>query len=98
MLVRMIGDVSGTRNGQPWPGIGRDIDLPPDEAIPLIQARMVVAVADLGRGVETAVMPPAEERAEPATDPSVVPSNVTRAQHRRALVKGAAKNVNPDIA
>lgn len=103
MLVRMIGEVSGTRDGTPWPKIGREIDLPPDEAVPLIQAQMAVPVADLERGLEAAVVPsaPVEERTDPpplSTDPSVAVSNETRAAHRSALVKGNRKKVNPDIA
>jgi hypothetical protein len=102
----MIGEVSGTRNGAPWPKIGREIELPSDEAVALVQAQMAVPVADLERGVEAAVPPsaPVEERAadsseEPVrTDPSVVVSNATRAEHRAALVKGNRKKANPDIA
>jgi hypothetical protein len=102
MLVRMIGEVSGTRDGAPWPGIGREIDLPTDEAVPLIQARMAVPAVDPER-VEVAVPPDAavEVRVDDKpemTDPSVVVSNEARAEQRAALVKGNRRKVNPDIA
>lgn len=42
MRVRMLVDVSGTRNGEPWPGIGNPIDLPDDEAIAMIAAEQAV--------------------------------------------------------
>ena len=100
----MIGEVSGTRDGAPWPGIGREIDLSPDEAVPLIQARMAVPAVDPEREVQTAVVSsaPVEDRIsdEPPehTDPSVVVSNEARADQRAALVKGNRKKVNPDVA
>jgi hypothetical protein len=80
----MIGEVSGTRDGAPWPGIGRDIDLPSDEAAQLIQARMAVPAVDPERAVQQAVAPTVavEERAD----------------QRAALVKGARKRVPSDIA
>lgn len=103
MLVRMIGEVSGTRDGAPWPGIGREIELPADEAVPLIQARMAVPAVDPERAVAVAVPPDAsvevrvDDRPE-TTDPSVVVSNEVRAEQRAALVKGNRRKVNPDIA
>ena len=35
MLVRIKGDMSGTRNGARWPKRGETIDLPPTEAAEL---------------------------------------------------------------
>lgn len=94
----MIGTVSGNRNGAPWPGIGRDIDLPSDEAIQLIQARMAVPAVDPELAVQRAVAPAVAVEERVHTDPSVVASSETRAKHRAALVKGDHKRVNPDIA
>lgn len=42
--VRMIGQVSGTRNGEDWPAPGDTIDLPEDEARSLIVSGMAARV------------------------------------------------------
>jgi len=55
MKVRMTVDVSGTRNGEPWPPRGTVIDLPDDEAIHYCQQNMAVPAVD--DGVEKAVRP-----------------------------------------
>ena len=55
MLVKMLGEVTGTRNGVLWPPVGHLIDLPEDEAIPLIQSRMVIPAVDPEAAVERAV-------------------------------------------
>lgn len=73
MLVTMIGTISGSRDGEPWPLIGGSIDLPDDEAANLIANRMAVPVVDPERGVERAVVDAA--------------SVETRAAVRKSLVK-----------
>lgn len=95
----MLGQVSGTRDGAPWPGVGHEIELPADEASQLVRAYMAIPVVDPERAA-MAVAPVAdvEVRDEPHTDPSVVVSNEARAAQRSALVKGRRKNVNPDVA
>jgi len=55
MLVKMLGEVSGTRNGVLWPPIGHLIELPDDEAIPLIDSRMAIPAVDPEAAVERAV-------------------------------------------
>ena len=45
MKIRMKVDISGTRNGEPWPARGETIDLPTDEAQSLIDSNMAEAVA-----------------------------------------------------
>lgn len=40
MLIRMTGQISGTRDGSPWPPPGTDLELPGDEAIALIAQGM----------------------------------------------------------
>lgn len=97
--MRMLGQVSGTRDGALWPGVGHEIDLPADEAATLVQSRMAIPVVDPQRAA-LAVAPVAdvEERGEVHTDPAVAPSNEARAAQRSALVKGRRKNVNPDVA
>jgi hypothetical protein len=44
MKVRLIYRLDGTRNGQPWPAIGGEIDLPTSEAINLINHGYAVPV------------------------------------------------------
>lgn len=61
MRVRMLVDASGTRNGQPWPARGEEIDLPDGEAVGYCQAGLCEPVADTGR-VETATAPAPETR------------------------------------
>lgn len=52
--VRMLGQISGTRDGRPWPAPGDTIDLPDDEARDLMatgiaaRADEVPMVAELG--------------------------------------------------
>ncbi len=64
MKVRMLVSLSGTRNGQPWPPMGNEIDLPDAEARDMIQAQQAIPVtqhrkAETATGDETGV----EERA-----------------------------------
>lgn len=55
MRVRMKVDVSGARDGQPWPGRGKAVDLPDEEAASLCAAGMAEPVADTEADVERAV-------------------------------------------
>lgn len=55
MFITMLGQVSGLRNGKPWPPPGHAIDLPDDEAVQLIANQMAVPAVDLDTGVELAV-------------------------------------------
>lgn len=56
MKVRLTGDISGTRNGVAWPGRGREIALPLEEAAQLVGSGMAEVV------VETATAPAAVEK------------------------------------
>jgi len=56
MRVRLLVDVSGTRDGVPWPSRGNEMDLPDDEARQLVAATMAVPVDEFRRA-ETAVAP-----------------------------------------
>ena len=42
----MVGSVTGTRNGEPWPGIGEEIVLPDEEGASLCGIGMAVPVAE----------------------------------------------------
>lgn len=44
MIVRLVGDISGTRDGQAWPPRGTRIDLPDVEAMDLCRTGMAVPV------------------------------------------------------
>jgi hypothetical protein len=62
-------EISGTRNGVPWPPRGNSLDLPDDEARELINQQM--AIPDGIRGdVETATLPSlgVEVRTPPVAD------------------------------
>jgi hypothetical protein len=56
VLVRMRTDVSGLRNGQPWPPRGGTVELPDDEAAQMCAAGTAEPVHDPESGVERAVV------------------------------------------
>lgn len=58
MKVRLIVDISGTRDGAPWPPRGNTLDLPDEEARQMISAEQAVPAAG-----PAAKNPPAAERA-----------------------------------
>lgn len=55
MLIVMVGQMSGLRDGKPWPPPGHAVDLPDDEALRLVQQQMAVPGVDPDTGVEIAV-------------------------------------------
>lgn len=59
----MRGLISGTRNGETWPGRGGEVDLPDDEAETLIAQGMAEAAA------ERATIEPHAERAVARREP-----------------------------
>lgn len=61
MRVRMLRQISGTRNGKPWPEPGAIVDLPQDEAVMLCRLRMAEPVAETP-APETATAPKASTR------------------------------------
>jgi hypothetical protein len=44
MKVRLIYRLDGTRNGEPWPAVGGEIDVPTSEAMNLISHGYAVPV------------------------------------------------------
>lgn len=75
MRVTMTVDLSGTRNGQPWPPRGTVIDLPDAEAQQYIAAGMAKPAGDevepATGDVETAAMPDNDvEKRSPVTTKS----------------------------
>lgn len=55
MKVRMKVYVSGSRNGEPWPGVGEIADMPDGEGAELCAAGLAAPVADKGDKVEKAI-------------------------------------------
>lgn len=84
MRIRMTVDMSGTRNGQPWPARGAVVELPDDEAAGYCASGMAVPVDGRDADVETAT-PPADE--ETRTTPAA--TAVTTANG--PVVRGRAK-------
>ena len=64
MKVRMKGDVSGSRNGVPWPARGEVMELPDDEGAQLCASGLATPVKDTEDDVEKTVREDdAEQRA-----------------------------------
>jgi hypothetical protein len=70
MKVRLIYKLDGTRNGEPWPAVGGEIDVPTSEAINLINHGYAVPVP-VPQVQERATLEQEPERATlaPATKP-----------------------------
>lgn len=68
MKIRMLVDMSGTRNGQRWPARGAALVLPDAEAAHLIAAGLAEEDHTTPQ-VETATLPPAEVTTTPAATP-----------------------------
>jgi len=64
MRVKMIVQMSGTRDGEPWPGRGEIVDLPGEEAAQMCAAGMAETVKG---GTEKAV--PAEPETTTVPEP-----------------------------
>jgi hypothetical protein len=79
MRVRLLGDISGTRDGVNWPPRGSEIDLPDDEAVNLCGQGMAVPVVDLEADVEQAVLSTEAVEARDALVP-----NAKRAPRKKA--------------
>jgi len=66
MKIRMKADVSGSRNGKPWPRRGETVDVPAAEAADMCAAGIAEPVGDKDHKVETATpADDAEKRQEP---------------------------------
>lgn len=79
MRVTMKVDLSGTRNGQPWPRRGETVDLPDGEAAQLCASGM----AETAKGnAETATPKPAETTAIPEPEVTEPPKPEKRGPGR----------------
>ncbi|MEU8906971.1 hypothetical protein [Streptomyces mirabilis] len=55
MKIQIKGDISGSRNGVPWPKRGETMELPDDEGTAMCASGLAVPAADTDDDVETAV-------------------------------------------
>jgi len=51
MRIKLLAEITGTRNGVPWPKRGEEVDLPDEEATTMVAVGMAEAVGK----TETAV-------------------------------------------
>lgn len=65
MKIRMIVEMSGSRNGQPWPKRGQTVDLPTGEAQHLVDSGIAAKAGEDTAPVETATPPAAETSVPP---------------------------------
>lgn len=93
MKVRMKVEVSGTRNGQPWPPRGSVIDMPDVEAASYCSSGMAEPVTVVDPEPEKAVAVDDSEKRTPAAEPT--PADV-RAWAKDQGVDVAAKGVIPN--
>lgn len=77
MRVKMKADISGSRNGRPWPRRGESVDLPDQEAAQLCAGGMAEPVAAKAKP-ETAVPPPAEVTEPEPVEETTAPEPETR--------------------
>jgi hypothetical protein len=80
MRVQLLGEISGLRNGRPWPPPLTLVDLPDDEAIRLCETNMARPAVDPDSGLEMAVVAPVAVEARDA----LVPTTRTRVRTPRA--------------
>lgn len=94
MKIRMKADISGSRNGKPWPGRGETTEVPDGEGADLCAAGLAEPVADRKGKVETAT-PPAddEQRQESKSGPVTTesaPAVAKKAAPRKTTTTKAA--------
>lgn len=79
MRVRLLVEITGTRDGVPWPPLGGVVDLPDSEAADLIRGGLAVEASTVppavdSSPVETAATVAPENAAEPAPKPRKAPA------------------------
>ena len=78
MRIRMTVEMSGTRNGEPWPKRGEVAELPTTEAAHLVGAGIAVEVPDEPPAVETATAPDPETSEQPDAEDAAAPETEER--------------------
>ncbi len=84
MLVKMRTEISGLRDGIPWPLVGGTIDLPRDEALAMLENGSVEPVYDPKGDIERAVLPLNAELRDVIAEPTGLDTSA-----RDALVPGS---------
>jgi hypothetical protein len=69
MRVRLLVDISGSRNGEPWPQRGEVVDLPDAEAVDMLNAGLAEAVPEV-ETVEVATAKPVAQKATARRKPA----------------------------
>lgn len=79
MKIILLAEISGVRDGKPWPAVGEVVDLPDDEARVLIDNGIAEA-DEAPTAPEAAVAPPAPEVAaeRPAPEAATLPEGENR--------------------
>ena len=95
MKIRIQGDISGSRDGVPWPKRGETMELPDDEGASLCASGLAVPVKSTDGDVEKAV--PADESEERAsgltkeTAEALTGDAAQKQEHAQPAKKTAAK-------
>lgn len=89
MKIRMKADISGSRNGQPWPRRGETTEVPDAEGADLCSAGIAEPVT--GRKVETAVVPDDSEKREVQEPTPLTTGSAPAAAKKTAPRKTPAK-------
>ena len=87
MRVTIVAQISGTRNGQPWPKPGESVDLPDPEAAQLCAI-----------GAATEAGPPARAAGEPETATVEPPETATEEPRKAPAKKAPAKKARKRAA
>lgn len=88
MRVQLTTQITGTRDGQPWPSAGEEVDLPESEAVPLLQNGSARAVNTKDADVELRSVAGVDE----GTEKAIAAATVTR--ERQARSKRAHEPLN----
>ncbi|MEW1719780.1 hypothetical protein [Streptomyces sp. NPDC093109] len=85
MKIRMLVEMSGTRNGVPWPPRGQVVDIPTGEAQHLCASGIAEAALDHeASGTETATPPPSATSAQPPAEVTTPPAETKRTRRVKA--------------
>lgn len=97
MLIRMKADVSGARNGVPWPRRGGTLDVPDAEGADLCAAGIAEPVAASPTAAESATVPDdSEKRTEPEPKAALTSDTGPAVAKKAAPArKTAAKKTTP---
>jgi hypothetical protein len=102
MTVRLTGEITGARNGAPWPPAGTEIELPEEEALGLINSGMARASDVAPDEVQARRLAAAEATLDDATRAQVTHATSTRERSTRSkrahepVNLGAAAEEQPD--